>query len=61
MPLPPSKRESVIQGITSFVPIEVESLKKIRESNKFLFSAGVPYLPFAQGELDIFLPILDKR
>ena len=54
------QREQIIAGVTSFVPMEIETLKNMRKSNKFHYSWTVPYLPFAQAEIDLFEPLLTK-
>lgn len=55
-----SLREQVISGITSFVPTEITTLSNMRKSNRFHFGWSVPYLPFAQSEMDLFEPLLLK-
>lgn len=55
------QREQIIAGVASFVPMEIETLKNMRKSNKFHYSWSVPYLPFAQAETDLFEPLLTKE
>lgn len=55
-----SLREQVIAGVTSFVPTEITTLSNMRKSNRFHFGWAVPYLPFAQSEMDLFEPLLLK-
>jgi hypothetical protein len=55
------QREQIIAGVASFVPMEIETLKNMRKSNKFHYSWTVPYLPFAQAETDLFEPLLIKE
>jgi hypothetical protein len=57
---PLSLREQVIAGVTSFVPTEIATLSNMRKSNRFHFGWSVPYLPFAQSEMDLFEPLLLK-
>ncbi len=54
------QREQIISGVASFVPMEIETLKNMRKSNKFYYSWSVPYLPFSQAETDLFEPLLTK-
>lgn len=55
-----TQREQIIAGVASFVPMEIETLKNMRRSNKFHYSWTVPYLPFAQVETELFEPLLTK-
>jgi len=55
------QREQIISGVSSFVPMEIETLKNMRKSNKFHYSWSVPYLPFSQAETDLFEPLLTKE
>jgi TPR repeat protein len=53
-------REQVIAGIAGFVPSEITELEKMRQANKFHYGWAVPYLAFAQAEVDLFEPLLNK-
>lgn len=55
-----SMREMAIAGIAGFVPAEISELKKRRAGSKFHYSWAVPYLPFAQTEMDLFEPEILK-
>lgn len=51
-----SMRETMVSGVSAFAPFEIMELKKRRAGNKFHFAWSVPYLPFAQSEVDLFEP-----
>lgn len=48
------QRNTVVPGIIGFVPVEIRSLEKLRESNHFHYAWSVPYLPFRQDDADLF-------
>lgn len=52
-----SRRQLIIPGIASFVSTEIVALKDMRKSNHFHYSWSVPYLPFAQQDVDLFTPV----
>ena len=53
-----TRRDQVIDGIANFVPVERAALEALRTSSHFHYGWGVPYLPFAQAEVDLFEPIV---
>lgn len=48
-------------GINGFVTNEINSLQLLRKTNHYHYSWSVPYLPFGQGEVDLFEPIMTKE
>ena len=49
-----------VKGIAGFVFSENENLTKSRQSNHFHYGWGVPFLPFAQTEVNLFEPLIEK-
>ena len=54
----PSARNQAIAGVNGFVAAECGSLNRIRTSNRFHYGASVPYLPFAQADVDLFESVI---
>lgn len=52
--------DAAIPGIVAFVVTEQRALEQLRQKNRFHHSWSVPYLPFAQGDVDLFEPILKE-
>lgn len=50
------RREQVISSITAFVPLELANLSAMKKANRFHYKWTAPYLPFAQPEVDLFVP-----
>jgi len=46
--------DQIIRGIAGFVPVEINALAHIRQSNPFHYNWSVPYLPFGQQEVNLF-------
>jgi len=55
-----NRRPQAIGGITSFVATEKIELDQLRSSNHFHYAWSVPYLPFPQQDVDLFLPFFPK-
>lgn len=53
-------RSQMVSGVAGFVPVELDHIKKMRQSNRFHYSWSVPYLPFGQQEVDIFERVIPK-
>ena len=53
-----TRRDQVVDGIANFVPAERAALEALRTSSHFHYGWGVPYLPFAQSEVDLFEPLV---
>lgn len=47
--------------ITGFIRVELESIQKLKRGNKFHFNWSVPFLPFTQSEVDLFLPVMEPK
>jgi hypothetical protein len=54
-------RERTAQGIAGFVGTELNALNTMRQSNRFHLAWSVPYLPFAQADVDLFEPLMQKK
>lgn len=54
-------RAQLVAGVAGFVPVELAHIKSLRQSNQFHYSWPVPYLPFAQQEVDLFEPIVGSN
>lgn len=52
--------QMALAGIIGFVPVEINELKHLRETNHFHYAWSVPYLPFNQNEVDLFEPLMPK-
>jgi hypothetical protein len=46
------------RGVAGFVGPELAALDTMRRSNRFHFGWSVPYLPFTQGDVDMFEPLM---
>lgn len=59
---PPDDKEpeAMIKGIVSFVVTEQRALEQLRQANRFHHSWSVPYLPFNQGDVDLFEPVMKE-
>ena len=53
-----ARRDQVVAGIANFVPAERAALDALRTSSHFHYGWSVPYLPFAQAEVDLFEPLI---
>ena len=49
-----------MQGIASFAMTEVRALEQSRQTNRFHYSWSVPYLPFAQRDVDLYEPVMKE-
>lgn len=52
--------DAAIKGIVSFVAVEQRALEQLRQTNRFHHSWSVPYLPFAQGDVDLFETVMKE-
>lgn len=52
------QEDSAVQGIVGFVVTEQRQLEQMRQSNRFHYAWSVPYLPFSQGDVDLFEPAM---
>lgn len=50
--------DNAVQGIVGFVVTEQRQLEQMRQSNRFHYAWSVPYLPFSQGDVDLFEPVV---
>ena len=56
-----AQREMAIPGIAGFVPGEFDALQAMRKANHFHYAWSVPYLPFSQQDVDLYLPFFGKE
>lgn len=52
--------DGAVQGIASFAITEVRALEQLRQTNRFHYSRSVPYLPFAQRDVDLYEPVMKE-
>lgn len=52
--------ESTIRGITTFVISETQALDQLRRADRFHHVWSVPYLPFAQVDVDLYEPVMKE-
>jgi TPR repeat protein len=52
--------DAAIKGIVSFVVTERRVLEQLQQTNRFHYSWSVPYLPFSQGDADLFEPVMKE-
>ena len=52
--------DAAIKGIVSFVMTEQRALEELRRANHFHPSWSVPYLPFGQGDVDLFETVMKE-
>jgi hypothetical protein len=50
--------ESTIRGIATFVVSERLALEQLRRTDRFHYGWSVPYLPFAQVDVDLYEPVM---
>jgi hypothetical protein len=50
--------DAAILAVTSFVVTEWKVLEQLPRTNRFHYSWSVPYLPFKQGDVDLFEPVM---
>jgi hypothetical protein len=50
--------EAAIKGIVTFAVTEQRALEQLRQANRFHHAWSVPYLPFSQGDVDLFEPVM---
>jgi hypothetical protein len=50
--------DMAILAMTSFVATEWKVLEQLPRTNRFHYSWSVPYLPFKQGDVDLFEPVM---
>jgi hypothetical protein len=55
-----SNADVAVQGIASFAVTEVRALEQSRQTNRFHYSWSVPYLPFAQRDVDLYEPVMKE-
>jgi hypothetical protein len=55
-----NQSEAAIKSIVSFVLTEQRALEQLRQVNRFHHSWSVPYLPFSQGDVDLFAPLMKE-
>ena len=44
--------------VAGFVKTEIVAIQKLKDANKFHFSWSVPFLPFTQNDVDLFIPFI---
>jgi hypothetical protein len=54
----PTRHDMAARGVAGFVGPELAALDTMRRSNRFHFGWSVPYLPFTQGDVDLFEPLM---